>query len=465
MSESLLSPQQPQSDEALAARAARGDEAAFAALCDRLFDEVYDFLLRLLLSRQKAAQAALSSFLRLRRELLSGARHGSPRVQALAAAYRTATEESGALASDSLAAGAEGELSSELALVDPDRLRTPEQATQAQEEAPIVWEVTSSVERAEYALLDLHLRRGLNAFQTARVVGLGRLKARDHLSRLGKAAEEAITSLLVIRLGSGQCEEMAKLAAGVEKVVLPAEARRAVSDHVAACAACAGTRNRLVSPLRVLATLQFVPPPPGAKDSVLQSLPAPAAAATGAAASAAAAPAALGRRPPMIPPPQGPRAPPGGAGSLGGPAFAVLLGAAAALALPVAALAFWLAVFSGDGGEGSAGTPATSTPVGAGAAVGGCEVGQTCTPTPTRTATATPTAVRTAPPADTATPAPTATALPTETPIPTAPATATSQPTPGEETPTGVVETATPESSPSAGSPTAGAGATPTVGP
>jgi len=463
MSESLLSPQQPQSDEALAASAARGDEAAFAALCDRLFDEVYDFLLRLLLSRQKAAQAALSSFLRLRRELLSSARHESPRLQALAAAYRTATEEGGALASRSPAAAAEGELSSELALVDPDRLRSPEEAAQAREEAPIVWEVTASVDRAEYALLDLHLRRGLSATQTGRVVGLGRLKAREHLSRLERAAEEAITSLLVIRLGGQQCEEMAKLAAGVEKAVLPPETRRAVSTHVATCAACAGTRNRLVSPLRVLAALQFVPPPPGAKDSVLQSLPAPAAqaAVTGGAVPAAAPP---GRRLPMGPPPRGPHSPPAGAGSLGGPAFAVLLGGAAALALPVAALVFWLAVLSGDGGEGSAGGQATSTAVG-GAALTGCESGQTCTPTPTRTATATPTAVNTAPPAETATPVPTATALPTETPVPTtAPATATSQPTPEEGTPTGVVETATPESSPAAASPTIGA-ATPTIGP
>lgn len=463
MSESLLTPKQPQSDDALAARAARGDEAAFAALCDRLFDEVYDFLLRLLLSRQKAAQASLSSFLRLRRELLSGARHGSPRLQALAAAYRTATEEGGAPEAVPFA-GAEGELSSQLALVDPDRLRTPEEATQAQEEAPIVWEVSARVDRAEYALLDLHLRRGLSAFQTARVIGVGRLRGRDMVSRLEKAAEEAITSLLVIRLGGQQCEELEKLAAGMEKAVLPAEARRAVSDHVAACPACAETRNRLVSPLRVLAALRLVPPPSHVKDAVLQSLPAPAAqaAVTAGVAPAAAAPE---QRPPVGPSPQSPRAPPA-SGSLGGPAFGVLLGAAAALALPVAAIALWLAVLSGDGGDGSAGTPATSTPVGAGAALEGCESGQTCTPTPTRTATATPTAVRTPPPAETATPAPTATALPTVTPVPTAPpATATSQPTPSNETPTGVVETATPESSPSAGSPTAGPAPTSTPGP
>jgi hypothetical protein len=460
MSESLLTPQQPQSDDALASRAARGDDAAFAALCDRLFEEVYDFLLRLLLSRQKAAQAALSSFLRLRRELLSGSQQGSPRLQALAAAYRTATEE-GEAPQAAPFAGAEGQLSSELALVDPDRLRTPEEATQAQDEALIVWEVLARVDRAEYGLLDLHLRRGLSTFQTARVVGLGRLKAREIISRLEKAAEEAITSLLTIRLGRGQCEELEKLTAGVEKAVLPAETRHAVSDHVAACPACAATRNRLVSPLRVLAALRLVPPPPDAKDSVLQSLPVPAQAAVASATPPAAV--APGRRPPVGPPPQGPRAPPAG-GSLGGPAFALLLGAAAALALPVAALAFWLAVVSGDGGQGSAGTSATSTPVGA--TLEGCESGQTCTPTPTRTATATPTVASTPLPTETGTPMPTPTELPTETPVPTAPpATATSQPTPGEETPTGEVETATPESSPAPASPTTGAGATPTLGP
>jgi hypothetical protein len=52
-------------------------------------------------------------------------------------------------------AGAQGELSSQLALADPGRLRTPEEAAQAQEEAPAVWEVLARVDRAEYALLDL----------------------------------------------------------------------------------------------------------------------------------------------------------------------------------------------------------------------------------------------------------------------------------------------------------------------
>ena len=51
MPEDTVKQQQPESDETLAARAAQGDQAAFVALYDRHFGEVYDVVLRLLLLR------------------------------------------------------------------------------------------------------------------------------------------------------------------------------------------------------------------------------------------------------------------------------------------------------------------------------------------------------------------------------------------------------------------------------
>jgi DNA-directed RNA polymerase specialized sigma24 family protein len=458
---------QPENDKTLAARAAQGDQAAFIALYDRHFGDVYDFLLRLLLSHEKATRAALLAFVRLRRRLSNGAQRGSLRLKALTAAYQAATEDSGtaADASDTRKEEEEGALA--FAQVDPNRLASPEETVQAQEEAPIIWEAAASVDRSEYALLDLHLRRGLNTAEVGQVVGMGRLKARGTISRLQKAAEEAFTALLVLRLGSGQCVELERLAAGTEKAVLPPGSRRLVSGHVAACRICSETKKRLVPPLKVLAALLPVPPPTGVKDTLLQNLMAYAIAQPRP-GTAAAAPARATHPWPrsMGPPPHHPGYPLAGSRSLGGPALAVLMGAAAALALPVAALALWLALLSGDGGNGSAGAGPTPTPLGAGAALEGCGEAEdgtperaTCTPTPTPTATSTPTfaAVATTPaPTDTATPVPTATPTepPTETPLPLPTATPTRQGTPiAEETPTGIVETATPTASPGAPTP------------
>jgi len=449
MSESLMGQQLPESDQALAARAARGDQAAFVTLYDRLFEDVHDFLMRLLLSRRKVAPAALSTFVRLRRRLSEGRWRGNPRLVALAAAYEAAMAEGGPPAAG-IAAGGEEEEASAFAQVDPDKLASSGETAWAQEEALIIWEAAASLDRTEYALLDLCLRRRLNAAQVGQVISVGRLKAGGMISRLKTAADEAFTSLLMLRLGRGQCAELEQLAASMEKAILPPESRHLVGAHAATCPTCSETRKRLIPPLKVLAALLPVSPAPGVKEAVLQDLLDYTAVQAGAGMAAATVRGAA-RPPSMGPPPQGPRGPLAAGGSTGGPAFAILVGAAAILALPVAALALWLAVLSGDGGDGSAGAGPTSTPLG-GITLEGCEGADlgtpglaTCTPTATGTATSTPTAAaatRAPSPTDTATPSPTAspTELPTETPTETPVS---------EETPTGIVETATPKPSPS----------------
>ena len=460
MREDAVKQEQTQSDEALARGAARGDQAAFVILYDRFFDEAYDFLLRLLLSRREAARAVLSTFLRLRRQLSEGRRRGSARLEVLTAAYRAATEDGRPSASRSVDDTEEVQEPPAFAQVEPRRLVDPEKEAEAQREAPIIWEAAAGVDRTEYALLDLHLRRGLNAAEVGRVVGMGRLRAWRTLSRLKKAAGDAFSSLLVLRLGTGQCAELEQLAVGMDKAVLPPESRRQVSGHAAVCLACSETRRRLVPPLEVLAALLPVSPPPGMKDSVLENLLAYVAA-QAAPGEAAAAPVRAARpwSGSMGPPPQGLRRPVAGGGSAGGPAFAVLVGAAAAIAVPMVALVVWLGVLSGDGDGAAAG--ATSTPLGAAVVLEGCgpppaggEPGSgpdtpqrvTCTPTPTPSMTPTPTAPPLSPtptPTETATASPTATATPTETPVPTP------EETPVVDgTPMGVVETATPEPSP-----------------
>ena len=438
MSEGLSSQELPESDEALATRAAWGDQAAFVALCDRHFHDVYDFLARLLLSRRRTAPAVLSAFLRVRRRLSEGHWRGNLRLALLTAAYQAAMEDGGLSEAGVAAGGEEGEEPLAFAQVDPDKLASPAEMAPAQEEAFIIWEAAASLDRTEYALLDLDLRRGLDAAQAGHVVGIGSLKATGMLHRLRKAAEEAFTSLLMRRLGRQQCAELEQFAANMEKAILSPESRHLVSGHVAACPTCSEARKRLLPPLKVLTAILPVSPAPGVKESVFQDLLAYTAAQAGAGVVAAAA-AATGTppsSPSMGPPPQRPRAPLAGGSPAGGPAFAILMGAAAILALPVVALALWLTVLSGDNGNGSAGAGLTPTPL------EGCGPERTCTPTPTLTATSTATSVsatRAPAPTGTSTPSPTATEPPSATP--------TTTPV-GQGTPTGIVETATPKPSP-----------------
>ncbi len=465
----------PESDEALAARAALGDRTAFVALYDRYFAEVYDFLLRMLPSPAEAERAVLSTFVRLGRRLSGGGRRASPRLEVLSAAYQTAieaVEPSTARRADKPREEQEASVFAELA---PHSLTNPEERAQARKEAPIIWEAASSLDRREYGLLDLHLRGRLKTSEVARVVGIDRLTVWRTIGRLKDIAEDAFTSLLRLRLAGAECPELQRLAAVTQRAIMPLESRRQVSAHVAACPACSEASMRLVPALEVLAALLPVPPPPGLKDTTLRNLMAYVEAhAAPSAPAASQGSAALARGRPMGPPPRRPGRPVAGGGSAGGRSFAVLLGAAATVIVPLVALAIWLVALSGDGGGGSASAGATMTPVGpvateaCGPPLAAGEDGAgtarvTCTPTATSTPSPTPTLA----PA-TLTPAPTATATPSPSPSATATPPPTATPplvveTPvGEGTPLGVVETATPGPS-QALSPTPGTA--PTSGP
>lgn len=476
MPENRANQRKPESDEALAARAALGDRAAFVALYDRYFAEVYDFLLRMLPSPAEAERAVLSTFVRLGRRLSGGGRRGRPRLEVLAAAYQTAMEPVEPSTLRRADEAQEEQQASAFTELAPDSLSSSEERAQAQEEAPIIWEAASSLDRREYGLLDLHLRRRLKTAEVARVVGMDRFTAWRTIGRLKGIAEDAFTSLLRLRLVGAECPELQRLAAVTQRAIMPLEARRQVNAHVAACPACSEASMRLIPALDVLAALLSVPPPPGLKDTTLRNLMAYVEAhAAPSAPAASRGAAALGRGRPMGPPPRQPgRSVAGGGGSAGGRSFAVLMGAAAAVVVPLVALAIWLVALSGDGGGESASAGATMTPVGpvatevCGPPLAEGEDGEgtarvTCTPT----ATPTPSPTATSAPA-TLTPTPTGTASATPSPSVTAtpPPTAT-QPltmeTPiGEGTPLGVVETATPGPS-QALSPTPGTA--PTSGP
>jgi hypothetical protein len=318
---------------------------------------------------------------------------------------------------------------------DPCRLDNLELAAGDHEAAALVWEAASALNARDYALLDLHVRQGLESADIATLMDVSKGNASTLVSRMKTAAAGVIASYIVARRGSKDCEELQKVLAAFEFPPYTEPVRKAVDAHINDCETCQGSKKRLAAPLEILGGFALVPAPTALKGDVWGNVSG-AWAATGPGRTAPLAGMGRGSLPPN---PYAGVALSAGGGGLGGgltPVMAgggdawdrnkIMLFAGAVVGLLLFAFgagALLLAAFGGDDSGGAAGAPtATRT------------IGPPKTPTPGRNATAG-VSIETATPNLT----PSVTPEPTETPTEAPP----------EASPTrGVTATRTPQVTP-----------------
>jgi len=442
------------SDGVLVQGALQGDAESAAALYDRYFDRVYDFCLRLLFTAEAAAAAAAET---LRRSLTTLGEPAAPksfRTQVFSHAVAVAVVRS--LEKERPLEKAQTEA---LQRVDPDRLSDPIRAPLAQEEAGLVWEGVLRLDPRDYALLDLHRRQGLEAAELAAVLQIKQQDARRGLDKLARDTEGRISSLIMARRGSRNCEGLRRALLGLPIAATGEQLRRVTERHVRSCPVCTATWRALIPPFEVFGALAAVPPSLGLRESARERV----LAAWGTASTAPPTDEAPGIAPP---PPVvtgaaaagagggGRRRPPIDTGALSegwqrltsGRNLILPLGAALVVLATAGGIAWGTGMFSGSGGGTAVSSPTPkATPRATDTLV------PTLTPSPTASATASPTvepsstpeeeatATATALP-ETATPTTTAAVTPTRTPRPTRTPVTTTTPSPST--------TETPEPSP-----------------
>jgi RNA polymerase sigma factor (sigma-70 family) len=256
-------------DAELAARAAGGDRDAFAELYERHFRGLYDFAARVLRDRELAGDVVQSTFAKAWESLLRSRRapgHVKPWLYAIA--HNCAIDE--LRRGKRLVVQAErqegaGEGGGEVfAEPDTSRLADPVEVLRDRELAELVWSAAEALPLQDYALLDLHVRRGLSAEELAEELGIAKGALYTRLSRLRDGFEQAVAALVLARKGARECAELRELLAslgGGEH--LTREASRAVRRHADGCARCGQTRRRLAVPASILAGLAPVPMLPG----------------------------------------------------------------------------------------------------------------------------------------------------------------------------------------------------------
>jgi RNA polymerase sigma-70 factor, ECF subfamily len=248
-------------DSQLIDRAEQGDRDAFAALYRRHFQGLYDFALRIVRDDDLAADVVQSTFVKAWDAARKQKEVANVKAWLYTIAHNLAIDElrlRKRLAEPS--SGGRGEEAAfPFAVVDPSRFSDPEAVVQDRELVELVWDSASALNPQEYALLDLHLRRGLDADEISRHLSLAKSAVYTRLSRLRDSLEEAVTSTLMMRRGRRECIDLDWLLEELRATEATQPVRRAIKQHLAACERCQESKRRLVSPAEIFAGISLVP--------------------------------------------------------------------------------------------------------------------------------------------------------------------------------------------------------------
>lgn len=261
-------------DEELAAQVAQGDQAAFAALYERYFQGIYDLAARMTRDEDIAADVVQNTFVKAWEQLRQRYIPQSVKAWLYTVARNTALDEL-RLRKRLVPAEeerAEGAVTFSYAELDSARLSQPEAVLQDKELVELVWNSAQALSPEDYALLDLHLRKGLSADELATSLGVAKGALYTRLSRLRDALEESIVSTLLIHRGRRDCPRLDALLSAMQVTEITREVRRAVQAHLQDCPYCQESKRRYVSPVEIFAGLALVPASPALREAIWQGI-------------------------------------------------------------------------------------------------------------------------------------------------------------------------------------------------
>jgi RNA polymerase sigma factor (sigma-70 family) len=212
-------------DGELAIRVASGDRVALGVIYDRYADRLFDFCNSILRDREEAADAVQQCF------LVAAQKMGSLREPSKMRAWLYAVARHDCLRrirrrSREVVDQQVTESMSSLASID--------EGTDVQSLQELVWSAAKGLAPKDQALLDLHVRQGLNGQELADAVGVKPSNVYVMVNRLKAQFERAMGALLVVRLARMDCPELETIleGSGTEFTVL---VRKRVARHIEGC--------------------------------------------------------------------------------------------------------------------------------------------------------------------------------------------------------------------------------------
>ena len=251
-------------DRDLAVRVAEGDRAALATVYDRYGDRLFDFCNSMLRDRDEAADAVQQCF------LVAAEKMGSLRDPSKMRPWLYAVARHDCLRR--IRRRSREIVDQQRAESEPSRATSSEGPTDVESLQELVWSAAKGLAPKDQALLDLHVRQGLNGQELADAVGVKVSNVYVMVNRLKAQFEKAMGALLVVRLARRDCPDLQTIleSSGDEFNAL---VRKRVARHIEGCETCEDNRRRLASPLALLTAVPMVPAPLFLRDRVLHNGP------------------------------------------------------------------------------------------------------------------------------------------------------------------------------------------------
>ena len=248
-------------DAELVAGVLAADRDAFAAVYDRYGTKLYDFAYSMLRHREDAADAVADSFV-LVAERLSQLRDPERLRPWLYAIVRSECLRK-LRARKRVAFGGEEQL-----VQMADDALTPDQEAERAAMQKIVWDASAGLADRDRALLDLHLRQGLEGAELGEAMGVSASNAYVMLNRLRAQVDRSLGALLIARLGRDDCDELDAVLEDWDGTFSPL-VRKRVSRHVDDCDVCSKRRKKILSPWMLLASVPLFAAPLTLRDRVV----------------------------------------------------------------------------------------------------------------------------------------------------------------------------------------------------
>jgi len=249
------------SDAELVALVLQADREAFATVYDRYGPRLYDFAYSMLRQREDAADAVADSFVRFA-ERLSQLRDPDRLRPWLYAIVRS--ECLRRLKARKRVSYGDDE---QLAAMADDAM-TPDEAAEKAALQNLVWDAAAGLADRDRALLDLHLRQGLEGAELGEAMGVTAANAYVMLNRLRAQVDRSQGALLIARLGRDDCDELDTLLKDWDGSFSPL-IRKRVARHVEGCDICGERRKKILSPWMLLAGVPMFAAPAALRDRVV----------------------------------------------------------------------------------------------------------------------------------------------------------------------------------------------------
>ncbi len=246
-------------DAELVRRVTAGDREAFAAIYDRYAPAIHDFLASMTRNPNDAADLVQDTF------LVAGERLHQLRDPDRLRPWLYAIARNAAM-------GVLGRRSRRreepLDHHDPPTSPDGDRGLDADDAATVVWAAAAGLAERDRALLDLHLRQGLEGEELGLAMGVSAEHAHVLLHRLRAQLERSIGAVLIARQGRPECRDLASILSGWDGRFSPL-LRKRVARHCDGCPDCGERRSKMASPFALLSAIPVLALPGQLRDRVL----------------------------------------------------------------------------------------------------------------------------------------------------------------------------------------------------